>query len=239
MEIRTHIRLEKCSKRLDDKIVLDAISLSIEAGNFISIIGPSGSGKTTLVRLIAGLEKPDSGEVFIDERLASGPNAIQMQPSERKIGFIFQDLALWPHFTVYQNVEFGLKVNGTTKLKEQVLSVLKRFGIEELQDRYPNKLSGGQQQLVALARSIALRPSLLIMDEPLANLDVRLKKGIRKIVNELRQEGLTFIYITHDHREAFDLSDKIVLLNQGRIEEFDSPEAIKNSSNVFTKEFLE
>lgn len=239
MEIKSYIRIEKCFKNFNGKIILDDISLSIRQGDFISVLGPSGCGKTTLVRLIAGLEKPDRGEIFIAEKLVSGSNQILIQPSDRKTGFIFQDLALWPHFTVGENVSFGLKVNGDLKSGEQVQTVLRQFGIAELENRYPHQLSGGQQQLVALARSIVLRPSILIMDEPLANLDVKHKKAILKIVKQLHQDGLTIIYITHDHREAFDLSDKIVLINQGKIEEYDSPEVIRNSNNIFTKEFLE
>ncbi len=239
MEIGTHIRIEHCSKRFNERKVLDDISFEIGVGNFITVLGQTGSGKTTLVRLIAGLEKPDSGKIFFGETLASGPDSIEMLPKDRKIGFIFQDLALWPHLTVYQNVEFGLKINGTRDLTDRVLSVLKRFEIDELKDRYTGKLSGGQQQLVALARSIALQPSVLIMDEPMASLDVKMKKSIRKIVKGLHHEGLTIIYVTHDHREAFELSDKIVLLNGGRIEEFGSPGEVRNSQKHFTKEFIE
>lgn len=239
MEIKTQIRLEQCSKSFKDKKVLDDISVPIEAGNFMSILGQTGSGKTSLARLIAGLEKPDAGRIFLDEKLASSPGKIHIPPHERKMGFIFQDLALWPHLTVYENVEFGLKVSEAPNLRESVFSVLNRFGIEQLKDRYPNKLSGGQQQLVALARSIALHPSTLIMDEPMAGLDVKLKRSIRKIVKDLQSDGLTIIYVTHDHREAFELSNKIVLLNNGRIEALGSPDEIRTGGNQFAMDFLE
>lgn len=239
MEIRPYIQIEKCFKAFNNKVILDNISLSIQQGHFLSILGPSGCGKTTLVRLIAGLDVPDGGEIFICEKLVSGSGKLFVSPSNRKIGFIFQDLALWPHFTVYENVSFGLKVNGTLNLKDEVNAALRQFGILEFQHRYPHELSGGQQQLVALARSIALRPSILIMDEPLANLDVKHKKTIRKIVKQLQQEGLTIIYITHDHREAFELSNQILVINKGQIEGLDSPQKIRNSNNLFIKEFLE
>lgn len=239
MEVTDQIKLVGCSKHIGKKMLLDHISLTIQREIFVSIIGPSGSGKTTLARLIAGLEKPDQGNIFINGELVSSDGKILKHPSGRKIGFIFQDLTLWPHFTVYQNVSFGLEANGVSNLKDEVFAVLKQFDIDKLQNRYPSQLSGGQQQLVALARSIIMRPSILIMDEPMANLDVKYKRQIRKIIKQLQTQGLTIIYITHDHREAFDLSDKIVLLNEGRIEESGSPQAIRLSANSFTKEFLE
>jgi ABC-type Fe3+/spermidine/putrescine transport system ATPase subunit len=239
MEVKSYINIEKCSVRFNKQNVLSDISLSIEQGNFVSILGPSGSGKTTLVRLVAGLEIPHSGEIFIAGKLVSGSGKLFVQPSSRKTGFIFQDLALWPHFTVHENVSFGLKANGILNVDAEVLTTLNQFGIQDLQFRYPHELSGGQQQLVALARSIILKPSILIMDEPLTNLDVKNKRTIRRMVKQLQQNGLTIIYITHDHREAFELSDKILVINNGQMEAFDSPEKITNGDNAFIKEFLE
>ncbi len=165
---------------------------------------------------------------------------IIVPPHERNVGFIFQDLALWPHFTVYQNIEFGLKQKKIPDYKSIIMQMLDEFGIADLKNNYTHQLSGGQQQLVALARSMVLQPKLLLMDEPLANLDVKLKTQMRKRIKQLvKEKDISIFYVTHDHKEAMEMSDKMMVLNEGAIAYYGTPEQSIYSDNVFLKEFME
>ncbi len=241
MEERSVITFKNCTKQFGNKTVLQNLSFSVkEEGTFISILGKSGCGKTTLLRLLAGLETLNSGEIVIDGKVVNKDEKNIVPPHQRNIGFIFQDLALFPHFTVFENIAFGLKLNKKNSYNNIVEEALKQFDIEMLKDNYPNQLSGGQQQLVALARSLVLNPKILLMDEPLANLDVKLKKKIRKLLKDISVErNINVFLITHDHKEAMELSDKILLINEGGVAFFGSPNEMIHTTNTFVKEFIE
>lgn len=241
MESKQLIQFTNCTKRYGGKTILRNISFEVgEECAFISILGKSGCGKTTLLRLLAGLEKPEEGKISINGKIVSDGNKIIVLPHHRNIGFVFQDLALWPHFTVYQNIEFGLKQQQIAGYKNLINQTLEEFGIADLKNNFPHQLSGGQQQLVALARSMALQPRILLMDEPLANLDVKLKTQIRNQVKQLvKDKGMTVLYVTHDHKEAVDLSDKIMLLNNGEISYYGKTSEMLQSHDAFVKEFIE
>ncbi|NOX46155.1 MAG: ABC transporter ATP-binding protein [Chlorobi bacterium] len=240
MEKKPIIEFENCTKRFGALTVLDNISFSVKGNSLISVLGKSGSGKTTLIRLLAGLDKLDNGTIHINGEKANEGNKILIPARKRNTGFIFQDLALFPHFTVFQNIAFGLKVNKENNYRAIVDEVLQQFDISGLKDKYPNRLSGGQQQLVALARTWVLKPKILLMDEPMANLDVKLKKQIRLKVRELMKErNVTVFYITHDHREALELSDKILLLNNGKIDFYGNSDDLSKSDSTYVKEFIE
>ena len=220
--------------------VIENLSLDVQEGCFMCLLGSSGSGKTTLLRLIAGLDNPDNGKIFLKSKPASENQQILILPSEREIGFIFQDLALWPHMSVYQNIAFGLKIQKCKNINAVISETLDFFGLGEYHNKYPGQLSGGQQQLVAIARSLVLKPKILLMDEPLANLDVKLKSKIRNQIKNLKDKfSVTVIYVTHDHHEAFKLADEIAVIHQGKIEEIGTPEEIKRTENSYVKEFIE
>jgi len=223
------------------KTVLHNISFEVnEENSFTTIIGKSGSGKTTLLRLVAGLEKLNDGRIYINGKIVSEGKKIIVPPHERNVGFIFQDLALWSHFTVYQNIEFGLKQKKIPDYKSIIMQMLDEFGIDDLKNNYTHQLSGGQQQLVALARSMVLQPKLLLMDEPLANLDVKLKTQMRKRIKQLvKEKDISIFYVTHDHKEAMEMSDKMMVLNEGAIAYYGTPEQSIYSDDVFLKEFME
>ncbi len=223
-----------------EKITVKNFSLKIEAGKLTCLLGSSGSGKTTILRLIAGLEIPRSGKISIDGKTVSENGSVLIPPHKRNIGFIFQDLALWPHFTVRKNIAFGLEKRKEKNVREKVRGMLDLFGLSNLGERYPHQLSGGQKQLAAIARSLALNPKIMLMDEPLANLDVKLKRNIIEHVKKLKTDfDLTLVYVTHDHKEAFALADKIAVIDAGTIADYGTPEEIKNSDNEFVKYFLE
>ncbi len=241
MEREPVIQFRNCTKLFSGKTILWNISFEAnEEKSFTTILGKSGSGKTTLMRLLAGLEKPDEVSIYINGKIVSDGKKIIVPPHERNVGFIFQDLALWPHFTVYQNIEFGLKQKKIAGYKNIVMQTLDEFGIADLKNSFTHQLSGGQQQLVALARSMALQPMLLLMDEPLANLDVKLKTQMRKRIKQLvKEKSISIFYVTHDHKEAMEMSDKIILLNEAGIAYYGTPANSINSDNPFVKEFLE
>jgi len=234
------IELKNISHAYDNKKVLEHLSLNIETDQLTCLLGGSGSGKTTILRLIAGLETPQSGEISIENKTVSQKGQINILPHQRKVGFIFQDLALWPHFTVYKNIAFGLSERKEKNIKETVFKMLDFFGLREHAEKYPHQLSGGQKQLVAISRSLVLKPQILLMDEPLANLDVKLKRKILEHIKKLKQNfKLGIIYVTHDHKEAFAIADQIIVLNEGKIEANGTVEEIKKSENEFVKYFLE
>jgi len=234
------IKLKNISHSYGKNKVFQNLDLTIEAHKLTCLLGSSGSGKTTLLRLIAGLEIPQSGKIIVNDKIYTNGLKITVTPEKRNVGFVFQDLALWSHFTVYKNIAFGLSEKKEKNIKEKVLEMLKFFGIEEQAGKYPHQLSGGQRQLTAISRSLVLQPEILLMDEPLANLDVKLKRKILEHIIKLKEKfNITIVYVTHDHREAFAISDKIVVLNEGKIEDAGTPEEIKNSDNKYVKYFLE
>ena len=223
----SRIVLEHIDKFYGENHVLRDINLTIEDGDFMTLLGPSGCGKTTTLRVISGLEKPQNGKMFMDERtIIDADNAFYEAPSKRGLNLVFQSYALWPHMTAFENVAFGLKIKKLPKheVEEKVMSALKVMRIEEYRDRYPNELSGGQQQRVAIARAIATSPKLLLLDEPLSNLDARLRIDMRAELKRLHKEtGTTIIYVTHDQVEALTMSTKIALFKEGEISQVDTP----------------
>jgi ABC-type Fe3+/spermidine/putrescine transport system ATPase subunit len=212
--------LRSVTKRRGQRPVVDTLTLTVQAGESIVIVGPSGSGKTTLLRLVAGLEVPDSGEVWLEGRRVSAARQILVPPYERRPGFVFQDLALWPHMTIAQHLDFVMSAGNASASERQarVRDALARTRIDGMADRYPHQLSGGEQQRAALARAIVTRPHLLLLDEPLSNLDPELRTVLRGELARIRQElGLTVLHVTHDY-EAADAADRVVRMRAGRIE---------------------
>lgn len=234
------IQLENITHTYDSKIILDNLNASINGKKITCLLGNTGSGKTTILRLIAGLEQPKSGKIFINNKLVTDDNKISVPPNERKVGFVFQDLALWPHFTVMKNVAWGLKVTGDKDAKVKASSILETFGLSGFENKYPHQLSGGQQQLLAIARAMATSPEILMMDEPLSNLDRKIKVRMLEKVLEIKEKfNVTIVYVTHDHNEASYIADEIIVLNdKGKIEMFGSKKEIAESENAFVKEFI-
>lgn len=234
------IKLKNISHSYGTNKVLENLDLNIEANKLTCLLGSSGSGKTTILRLIAGLEVPKNGEIIVNNNIYTEKSKIIVSPEKRNIGFVFQDLALWSHFSVYKNIAFGLKERKEKNVKEKVFEMLNFFGIEEQSNKFPHQLSGGQQQLVAISRSLVLKPKILLMDEPLANLDVKIKRKILEHINNLKQKfNTTIVYVTHDHREAFAISDNIIILKEGKIEDIGTTEQIKEADNEYVRYFLE
>lgn len=222
---------------------VDNLTITIEDGDFVTLLGPSGCGKTTTLRQIAGLETPTSGEILIDgEVVYSSEKMIDVSPSKRNCGFLFQNYALWPHMTVKQNIAFGLENMKWTKeaIDKRVNELLVLLKIEEFRDRYPAELSGGQQQRVAIARTLATNPKVLLMDEPLSNLDAKLRMEMRTELKRLHREtGATFVYVTHDQLEAMTLATKICLLKNGLLQQYDPPLTVYNKpANTFVADFV-
>ncbi len=206
--------------------VVKDFNLSVEKGEFVSLLGPSGCGKTTVLRMVAGFETPDSGAIHIE-----GKDVVRLGPNARKIGMVFQAYALFPNLTVSQNVAFGLKVAGVGKAEtaDRVKEMLSLIGLPDLGDRYPFQMSGGQQQRVALARALAVRPRVLLLDEPLSALDAKIRVSLRSQIREIQQRlGITTIFVTHDQEEALSMSDRIVVMNGGIAEQVGTPFDIYN-----------
>ncbi len=221
------IVLEHIDKYYGENHVLRDVNLTIEDGDFMTLLGPSGCGKTTTLRVVSGLEKPQNGTMTMDDRtIINAADAFYEEPSKRGLNLVFQSYALWPHMTVFENVAFGLKIKKMSKddIEKTVMQSLETMRIAEYRDRYPNELSGGQQQRVANARAIASSPKLLLLDEPLSNLDARLRIDMRAELKRLHQEtGTTIIYVTHDQVEALTMSTKIALFKEGEISQVDTP----------------
>ena len=215
-----------------DVVALDRVDLQVDDGEFFVLLGPSGSGKTTLLRCVGGLEEPDGGEIHLgDDLVYSGNTNVSVPPEQRRIGMVFQSYAIWPHMTVADNVGLPLKQGNMKVPRDQVDAKVKRalelVGLQDLGPRPAPLLSGGQQQRVALARALAVEPRVLLMDEPLSNLDARLREEVRtEIKNLAKQMGLTVLYVTHDQEEAMDLADRIAVMHLGRILQLGSPEEI-------------
>ena len=226
------IRLEGICKSFGSKVVIQETSITIESGSFTTLLGPSGCGKTTLLRMISGLESPDTGEIYFGERCVfSAEKKINLPPEKRGLGFVFQDFALWPHMTVFENVAFGLRTaKRTENLKEKVMAALHAVQLDDFADRYPHQLSGGQQQRVAFARAIVIEPECILFDEPLSALDALLRQEMRTELKELiARLGITAVFVTHDQTEAMSMSDKIAVLSRGVVEQYDTPEVIYNA----------
>ncbi len=237
------IRLVNITKKFGDVIAVDNLNLTILDGDFVTLLGPSGCGKTTTLRMIAGLENPTEGEIYIDDVLVfSASKGVNITPDKRGVGFLFQNYALWPHMTVKQNISFGLENLKWDKnrIKERVEETAKTLEIYQFLDRYPNELSGGQQQRVAIARTLAPGPKVLLMDEPLSNLDAKLRLDMRTELKRLHTEtGSTFVYVTHDQLESMTLSTKMCLLNEGILQQYEPPLDVYNRPvNVFTADFV-
>lgn len=231
------VEITSISKFFDTERVLEDFTLSVKDGEFLTLLGPSGCGKTTVLRIIGGFEKYDSGEVYIDGQSTSGT-----PPEARAVNTIFQSYALFPHLDVYENIAFGPRIAGksSTEIEVAVQDILKLVRLEELKYKMPHELSGGQQQRVAIARAIINKPRVLLLDEPLAALDYRLRKQMQKELKELQRTlGITFIFVTHDQEEAFTMSDRIALISQGRIVQIGSPlEIYEEPANLFVANFV-
>jgi iron(III) transport system ATP-binding protein len=219
----SYVKVEGLVKRFGEEVLaVDDVSFEVEKGKFVTLLGPSGCGKTTTLRCIAGLEHPNEGEISIDGHCVSSPKRrIMVPPENRHLGMVFQSYAVWPHMTVFSNVAYGLKVKKAAKAetKERVEKALELVGLRGLGDRYATKLSGGQQQRVALARALVYNPKVLLFDEPLSNLDAKLRERMRlELTNLVHEIGFTSIYVTHDQAEAMVMSDEIIVMDEGRIQ---------------------
>lgn len=220
-----NLKVENLAKSYDGKTnILENVSFDVSDGEFVSILGPSGCGKTTTLRIIAGLLEQTGGRVIVD-----GEDINNVPVYKRSFGMVFQSYALFPHMTVFDNVAFGLKMRKTTssEAKKRVTEILKTTGLNDLADRYPAELSGGQQQRVSLARGLVIQPRILLMDEPLSNLDAKLRIQMREEIRNLQQKfKITVLFVTHDQEECFAISDKVLVMKNGRVEQFATPQKI-------------
>jgi iron(III) transport system ATP-binding protein len=231
------ISVANLTKRFGQQAAVSDVSLSVEEGEMFTLLGPSGCGKTTLLRLIAGFYTPDTGTIHFDDRLVN-----EVPPHERGIGMVFQNYALWPHMKVSENVSYGLKLRkiSSSEISGRVQGVLEKVKLTGLGGRYPGQLSGGQQQRVALARALVLNPQILLLDEPLSNLDAKIRVQVRAEIRKLQKElGITTIYVTHDQEEALTLSDRIAVFNQGKVFQIGPPKALyERPANRFVADFI-
>jgi len=232
-----HVEMKNINKTFGDFKASDNISFGIEKGKLIGLLGPSGSGKTTILRMLAGLEYPDSGDIFIN-----GSRVNDLPASKRGIGFVFQNYALFRYMTVHDNIAFGLEIQKKNKkeCKERVEELLSLIGLEGLGNRYPHQLSGGQKQRVAFARALAPNPQLLLLDEPFAAIDAKVRQELRSWLKEtINKVGITSIFVTHDQDEAIEVADEIIITNKGRIEQKGSPlDIYRNPETLFVAEFV-
>ena len=231
------IKIDNVTKRYGSNTVIEGLSTDIRAGEFFTLLGPSGCGKTTLLRMIIGFNSIEEGEIYVDSKLINN-----IPTNKRNMGMVFQNYAVFPHMTVKENVAYGLKTRKLPKAEvekrvEEILSLIK---IEEYRDRMPSQLSGGQQQRVALARAIVIQPEVLLMDEPLSNLDAKLRVEMRNVIKRIqRQIDITTVYVTHDQEEALAISDRIAVMDHGVIQQIDTPKRIyQRPSNLFVSTFI-
>lgn len=235
------ITVQQISRRFDDYQALDQISLTIDSGELVALLGPSGCGKTTLLRIIAGLESADSGRVFLENQ-----DATEVPVRERGIGFVFQNYALFPSMNVADNISFGLRMLPKAKrptqsaIKKIVQDLLELVQLSTLADRYPAQLSGGQRQRVALARALAVKPKVLLLDEPFGALDAKVRKELRQWLRTLHHElKITSVFVTHDQDEAAEVADRIVVMNKGHVEQMDTPtQLFAQPATPFVRDFL-
>ena len=237
------IILKHVTKRFGKFVAVDDLNLTIESNAFITLLGPSGCGKTTTLRMIAGLETPTEGMISIDGKVVfDADKGINLPPNKRDVGFLFQNYALWPHMTVYQNIAFGLENLKWDKkrIDARVKELLAMLRIEQFEKRYPSELSGGQQQRVAIARTLAPGPKVLFMDEPLSNLDAKLRMEMRTELKRLhRDTDSTFVYVTHDQLEAMTLSTRVCIMQNGLLQQYAPPlEMYNNPANLFVADFM-
>lgn len=235
------ITLNHISKAFGPSVILKEIHETFQDGEFVTLLGPSGCGKSTLLRLIAGFEKPTSGEIYIDDRLVSGGKTF-IPPEKRGIGMVFQSYAVWPHMNVFDNVAYPLTIKkaARSEIRENVERVLEIVHLSRYADRIPSHLSGGQQQRIALARALVAKPDLLLLDEPLSNLDAKLRESMRFEIKDIQKKlGITVVYVTHDQSEAMAMSDRIFLINRGIVIQSGPPEEIYNRPvDPFAADFL-
>jgi iron(III) transport system ATP-binding protein len=233
----TDIRIKNLSKCFGSTVALENISLLVNSGELFFLLGPSGCGKTTLLRLIAGFYSPNGGQIVFGKN-----DVTRLQPHRRKVGMVFQNYALWPHMSVFQNVAFGLENNKTpkAKIRDLVYDILTKVKLDQYASRKPNELSGGQQQRVALARALVVRPRCLLLDEPLSNLDAQLRNDMRsEIKNICKEHKLTTVYVTHDQKEALSVADRIAIFSKGRIDQIGTPmQLYKYPNSRFAAEFI-
>ena len=231
------IELKNISVKFDDDVILDDLSLSIGDGEFVTLLGSSGCGKTTTLRIIAGFLEPDSGEVFFDSKNMSG-----VPPYKREVNTIFQRYALFPNYNVFENIAYGLRVRHVpeAEIKQKVSEMLTLVNLEGFEKRHISKLSGGQQQRVAIARALVLKPKVLLLDEPLAALDLKLRKDMQNELKNIQKAlGITFVFVTHDQEEALSMSDTVVVMNEGKVQQIGSPIDIYNEpKNAFVADFI-
>jgi spermidine/putrescine ABC transporter ATP-binding subunit len=231
------LEVRNLAKRFTAQSVVGPLTFSVAAGEFVSLLGPSGCGKTTTLRCIAGFETPSEGSILLN-----GQSIEAQPPNRRNIGLVFQNYALFPHLTIFENVAFGLRLRrvADAELRLRVRHALELVGLPDLAQRYPRQLSGGQQQRIAIARSVVLEPRILLFDEPLSNLDLKLRLSMRKELRELqRRLGKSTVYVTHDQGEALALSDRIIVMSNGRIEQIGSPREIyERPANAFVADFI-
>lgn len=237
------IAIHALTKRFGHVLAVKEMSLEIKDGEFVTLLGPSGCGKTTTLRCLAGLEEPDEGEIYFNQRCVfSRKKGIMIPPGARGIGMVFQNYALWPHMTVFQNVAFGLVQKGMPKeeIRREVARILELVGMPGYENRYPSELSGGQQQRVALARVLVARPQIVLFDEPLSNLDAKLRMTLRAELKRLHAEiKATSVYVTHDQVEALTLSTRIAVMKDGVVQQYGSPHEVYHfPTNLFVAEFM-
>src|SRR5512136_1599154 len=237
------IIIKNLTKRFGNVIAVNDVNLTIEPGAFLTLLGPSGCGKTTLLRCVAGLEDPDGGEIYIGDKLVfSYDKGISLPSGQRELGLVFQNYALWPHMKVDKNITFGLEIQRLPKseIEKRVKESLAEVHMEGYEDRYPREMSGGQQQRIALARMLAYRPKVFLMDEPLSNLDARLRMDMRSELKRLHySSGATTIYVTHDQVEALTMSSYIAVMKEGILQQMDTPDRIyRFPANLFVADFI-
>lgn len=234
---KNYVELTHINKTYEDYQASKDINFSIEKGKLVALLGPSGSGKTTILRMIAGLETPDSGEIIIDGKVVN-----DIPASKRGIGFVFQNYALFRYMTVYDNIAFGLSVNHWKKadIKKRVTELIELVGLQGLEKRYPSQLSGGQKQRVAFARALAPNPELLLLDEPFAAIDAKVRQELRSWLRDMiTKVGITSIFVTHDQDEAIEVADEIIITNHGRVEQIGTPKEIyREPKTAFVAEFI-
>lgn len=237
------LKLTNLQKKFGNNTVVDKLNVDIKDGEFITFLGPSGCGKTTTLRMVAGFIRPTQGSISIDGKIISSQEEnVFLPPDKRDMGMVFQTYAVWPHMNVFKNIAYPLKFKNYSKkeIKERVLEVLSLVKLEGYEDRFPHQMSGGQQQRIALARAVVMEPSVLLLDEPLSNLDAKLRESMRYEIVELqRRLAITVIYVTHDQIEAMSMSDRVVVMNQGVVQQIDAPDKVyQHPSNKFVANFI-